>query len=202
MTFINTIDPADAPAEVQAMYRQLQGRLDYLPNYAPVFSHRPRVMSAWAALQDTIREELSDREYSLITLAAARAMGSTYCALAHTRKLCRKHFSEEELLAILQEPSSSSLTAAERAMMALADKVVRSPSTVRQEDVDALREQGCSDARVFDVVAAAAARCFFARVPDALGVRADPALGQMNRVLRELLVVGRPIDGGANTVPG
>ncbi len=138
--------------------------------------------------------EISDRDYSLITLAAARAMGSTYCALAHARKLCRHHFSEAELVAILCNPATSCLTDAEQAMLAFAEKVVHSPSTITEEDIDSLRESGFSDAQVFDIVAASAARCFFARVPDALGARPDCALGGLPPALQELLVVGRQID--------
>lgn len=194
MTFIDTIDPAGANGKVKDMYQRLQGRLDYLPNYARVFSHRPDVMAAWAGLQRTIKANLTERDYSLITLAAARAMHSSYCALAHARKLCAHDFSEAELIAILRGDAVGSLGTAERAMMALVEKVVRSPSAVQQEDIDALRDLGFSDAQVFDIVAAAAARCFFSRVPDALGVRPDNALADVNPRLRELLELGRPIE--------
>jgi hypothetical protein len=44
-----------------------------------------------------------------------------------------------------------------------------------------------------DVVLAAAARCFFAKTLDALGVRPDAALAELEPELLEVLVVGRPI---------
>jgi hypothetical protein len=46
-----------------------------------------------------------------------------------------------------------------------------------------------------DVVLAAAARCFFSKTLDALGVLPDASYGELDTELREVLVVGRPIAG-------
>jgi hypothetical protein len=47
-----------------------------------------------------------------------------------------------------------------------------------------------------DVVLAAAARCFFSKTLDGLGVLADASYSELAPALREVLVVGRPIDTG------
>ena len=44
-----------------------------------------------------------------------------------------------------------------------------------------------------DVVLAAAARCFFSKTLDALGVLPDASFHELEPELREVLVVGRPI---------
>jgi hypothetical protein len=44
-----------------------------------------------------------------------------------------------------------------------------------------------------DVALAAAARCFFAKANDALGVLPDASYRDLDRELRDALVVGRPI---------
>jgi hypothetical protein len=44
-----------------------------------------------------------------------------------------------------------------------------------------------------DVVLAAAARCFFSKTLDALGVLPDARYRELEPELREALVVGRPI---------
>jgi hypothetical protein len=44
-----------------------------------------------------------------------------------------------------------------------------------------------------DVVLAAAARCFFSKALDALGVLPDAELAELEPELLEVLVVGRPI---------
>jgi hypothetical protein len=44
-----------------------------------------------------------------------------------------------------------------------------------------------------DVVLAAAARCFFSKTLDGLGVRPDASLAELDEAVREVLVLGRPI---------
>jgi uncharacterized peroxidase-related enzyme len=201
MAFIKTIAPGSANDQVQGMYRQLQGGMPYLPNYARVFSHRPQVMDAWSELQRQIKATMSERRYSLITLVAAHELGSSYCALAHGRKLLSRVYSVQQLVAILNGAQGNPLSKAERVMLGFVRQVVRAPAEIRAEDVTALTRQGFSDEEIFDVVAAASARSFFARIPDALGVQPDAALGNLSEELIELLVVGRPVEQAA-TLPG
>jgi hypothetical protein len=51
--------------------------------------------------------------------------------------------------------------------------VAREASAITAADIDLLRAEGLSDREIFDVAATAAARCFFSKFLDALGVRAD-----------------------------
>src|SRR5881397_1176647 len=50
--------------------------------------------------------------------------------------------------------------------MAFAEQVVVDATSITQGDVDELRAHGLSDDEVFDVVLAAAARCFFSKTLD------------------------------------
>jgi uncharacterized peroxidase-related enzyme len=195
MPFINTVDPEQASGALGEFYRAQQGSMDYLPNYARVFCHRPQVMQAWAELQRALRQELDERSYYLINLSAALALGSSYCALAHARKLLAGDYSTAELTAIVRGDADSPLTDAEKAMMKLARKVALNAPGVTQDDIDPLLESGLSDAAVFDIVAAAAGRCFFAKVTDALGASPDAALGELEEPLKTLLSTGGPIVG-------
>jgi alkylhydroperoxidase family enzyme len=86
-----------------------------------------------------------------------------------------------------------SLDEVDRAVLELADKVAADATTVTHEDVDRLRALGLSDADVVDVVLAAAARCFYSKTLDALGVEPDAAYRDLPADLRDALTVGRPI---------
>ena len=50
-----------------------------------------------------------------------------------------------------------------------------------------------SDKEVFDIAATAAARCFFSKLLDALGVQADASFNQLDAQLRAALTIGRPV---------
>ena len=77
--------------------------------------------------------------------------------------------------------------------MELADKVAADAAAVTAEDIDGLRRLGLSDADIVDVVLAAAARCFFSKTLDGLGVQADARFAELDPPLRDALTVGRPI---------
>jgi len=76
--------------------------------------------------------------------------------------------------------------------LALAGQVAR-VSTATDGAVARLRELGLGDDEIFDVVLAAAARCFFAKANDAMGVLPDAHYNELDEETRAALVVGRPI---------
>ena len=202
MTFIKTVPVAEAAGDVRRIYEENQARYGYVPNYAKAFSLRPHVLDAWAQLQKSIRSTMDRRRYELVTLAAARALRCSYCALAHGRVLEKEFFSTEEVTRIAREGESSPLEPAEAATMAFAEKLARQADSVTAEDVEILRRHGLEDAEIFDVAAAAAARCFFSKLLDALGAEPDVSYEDLAPELRDALVVGRPISReGLETVP-
>jgi uncharacterized peroxidase-related enzyme len=193
MAFIRTIAPADAEGPVREMYRQTHERFGYVPNWAQVFSLRPGVRDGWNALLKSIQPNLSVRSYELATLAAARALRSSYCSLAHGTVLAEKVFDAATVTGIMKNASESPLEPGERAMMAFVEKVVRDADRITAADIEGLRAHGYQDEEIFDVAAAAAARCFFSKLLDALGVQADAAYDDLDPELRQALTVGRPV---------
>jgi uncharacterized peroxidase-related enzyme len=193
LAFIRTIPPSEAQGAVHEMYQQAERRFGYVPNWAQAFSLRPAVRDGWAALLASIQSNLSVRAYELATLAAARALRSSYCSLAHGSVLADKVFDAPTVTAIMREADQAPLEPRERAMMAFAEKVALYADRVTSADIEVLRAHGYRDEEIFDVAAAAAARCFFSKLLDALGVQADSAFNDLDPTLREALTVGRPV---------
>lgn len=191
--FIRTIPRSEAQGQVAQMYQEIEQRVGYFPNWVQAFSLRPEVWRGWDALVAAIRPNLSARTYELATLAAARALRSTYCSMAHGRVLAEKVFDPATVTAIMQDADALPLEPRERALMAFAERIVLSPERITAAEVDELRSHGFEDAEIFDVAAAASARCFFAKLLDALGVQADARFHELDRALRDSLTVGRPI---------
>jgi uncharacterized peroxidase-related enzyme len=140
---------------------------------------------------------MDPRRYELVTLAAARALRCSYCMLAHGAILRRDFYSADQLVEIAQDPADSDLSPAEAAMMAFVDKLTRDATSVTAADVEGLRARGFSDAEIFDIAAAASARCFFSKLLDALGAEADGAYDFLEDRLKELLTPGRPMSQDA-----
>lgn len=193
MAFIEDIPEAGASEEVAVLYAAERAEQGFVDNQTLLFAHRPAVLEAWEQLKGAIAGSMDTRRYELVTLAAARRLRSTYCMLAHGRVLAERFLDPEVVREVALDHRAAGLDTVDVAVMDLAEKVVDDATSVTQEDVDRLRGLGLADTEIFDVVAAAAARCFFSKMLDALGAQADAAYAEVEPGLRDALVVGRPI---------
>lgn len=193
MAFIETIPVEEASGDVRAMYERYQANLGYVPNAAKVYSHRPQVMAAWNGLLASIRDNLDRRQYELVTLAAARALRSSYCMLAHGSILRQQFYSVPQLTVIAENFARAEIAPSDVAMMAFAEKIVRDATAITEADVRVLRDHGFSDVQIFDIAATAAARCFFSKLLDALGAEPDSPYGRLEDDLKRQLTPGRSI---------
>ena len=99
----------------------------------------------------------------------------------------------EPVAEIARDRNGAGLDAVDIAVIDLAERVVDDAAGIEEAELQGLRDLGLSDEEIMDVVLAAAARCFFSKTLDALGVQADAALRALDPELRDALTVGRPI---------
>ena len=191
--FIETVPEDAATGELAEYYRKQREAWGFLPNYAGAFSTRPDVARAWNQLNVTVRDGMDRRRFEVATIAAARALRSTYCAAAHSKFLRDVCGDEATMRSIAGEPSGAGLNPQDRAVYEFAAQVATDAASIEQSDIDRLRAVGLSDADIADVTFAAAARSFFTRVLDALGAQLDAQTAEtFPPDLRELMIVGRP----------
>ena len=193
MTFVETVPDEEATGATAEMYATDKAALGHVPNFTRAFSHRPAVYAAWRQLNGAIRGSMDLRRYELATLAAARQLRSSYCTLAHGSVLIDKFLDADSVRAIVEDHRRAGLSEIDVAVMDLAEKVAGDASSIQQADVDRLRSLGLSDEEIADVVLAAAARCFFSKTLDALGVEPDRKYADLDPDLRDVLTVGRSI---------
>jgi len=183
----------DAPTTETATAHQIAtAQFGFLPNWAVALSGRPAVLAAWNQLNTEIRNGMDRRRYELATIAAAHALRSTYCAVAHSWLLTHKLglVAPDELATILGDGADP----VDRAVLAFAGKVARDAAAVADADVQELRDVGLSDDDVLDIALAVASRCFFATALDAVGVQTDRQLADaLGPQLTQMLTVGRPV---------
>jgi uncharacterized peroxidase-related enzyme len=193
MTYIETTSEEDAVGPVAEMYDGDRALSGHVRNLAKAFSVAPEVYGAWVQLNLSIKNRMDLRRYELATLAAARRLRSSYCALAHGSVLLNQFYDADQLEAIMADHRSAGLDEVDVAVMELAEKVVDDAGSVSEADIERLRALGLSDSEVFDVIAAASARCFFSKMLDALGCEPDVQFTALSGELRETLTVGKPI---------
>jgi uncharacterized peroxidase-related enzyme len=193
VAFVDPVPRDGAEGAAAELYRDELERAGHISNYVEAFSLRPDIYAAWRGLVGAVTANMDPRRYELVTLAAARALRSSYCMLAHGKVLTDRFMSPEELVAVAADHRSAPLDEVDVAVMDLAEQVVRDATAITPEQIQRLRDVSLTDGEIFDVVAAATARCFFSKTLDALGVRPDANYAEVEPELREALVVGRPI---------
>jgi uncharacterized peroxidase-related enzyme len=193
MAFIETISKTEAAGTIKELYEAAEKDSGYIPNYLKLFSHRPEVYQAWDNLIASIRGNLSLRRYELVTLAAARRLGGTYCMLAHSEAFLNSgEVDTAQLAAIAEDYHDAGLAPEEVAIMEFAEKIITQSSSVTQDDIDFLKGLGLSDAEILDITLATAVRSFFSKTLDALGAVPDAKFMNFDEGLRSALAVGRP----------
>jgi uncharacterized peroxidase-related enzyme len=192
MPFIDTVPEERATGLLADLYAADRAAQGQLPNFARAFSLRPEVYAAWKELNAAVKAGMDLRTYELATVAAARRLRSSYCMLAHGSILAER-FLGPDAVRTVAEGDGAPLDARDRAVMGLADQVVDDATAISRDDVDGLRSLGLSDEEILGVVLAAAARCFFSKVLDALGAEPDHKYADLDPELRDALTVGRPI---------
>lgn len=193
MTFVDTVAEDRATGTVAETYATDVEAFGYLPNFTRAFSLRPAVYASWRQLNGAIKSSMDLRRYELATVAAARRLRSSYCTLAHGSVLIDKFLDADSVAAVVADHRTAGLSAMDVAVMDLAEKVADDATSVDEADIDRLRSAGLSDAEIVDVVLAAAARCFFSKTLDALGVEPDAKYADLDPAVRDVLTVGRPI---------
>ena len=98
MTFIETPEQSE-------LYAPAEAELGYVPNMVRLWANRPDVYAAWQSLNDAVRSHIELRRYELATVAAARRLRSTYCAVAHAKILADTGLSSAELIDFVDEPA-------------------------------------------------------------------------------------------------
>ena len=78
---------------------------------------------------------------------------------------------------LCDDPVAAAASEAERAMLAFAVKLTRTPAEMTAADVESLRSSGFDDRAIHDICAIVAYFAFVNRMADGLGVELEPRFG-------------------------
>ncbi len=196
MSFVRPLSDTEAAGRARELFDEDRAKDGYVWNLTRVLALRPEAVDAWRGLVGAVRKHMDMRRYELVTLAAAQALEASYCSLAHGKILRDKFYGTDAVAAIARDHHAAGLDPADVAIMDFARQVATRAGGVTQADVDALRAHGLADEEILDVALAAAARAFFTKVLDGLGVQPDAAYRALEPELRDVLTVGRAIEDG------
>ncbi|MEO9248418.1 carboxymuconolactone decarboxylase family protein [Citricoccus nitrophenolicus] len=192
--YIPVVPESEATGVLADFYRRHRGSWGFLPDYAQAFSTHPEVAAAWDQLNLAVRDGLERRLYEIATIAAARALRSSYCTAAHTKFLRDVCGDAQAARDITEQPDGSRLSDRDREAYEFAGRIATDAAAVEQRDIDRLHEAGLNDGEIAGIVFTAASRSFFTRVLDGLGARLDAeTAGQFSAEELASIVVGRGV---------
>ena len=172
MTILRTPDESEVTGLAAELYAEDLESLGYVPTHTRAMALNPEAVRAFESLIRAVAPRLGMRRYELVTLAAAGAIGSGACRLAHGQKSL-KYMPADEVERVARDFRTAGLPADEVAMMEFAERLSRTSAAMTEQDAATLREHGFDDGEIVDIALAAAARNFYSRALHALGVEVD-----------------------------
>ncbi len=153
------IKPNQSPSpEVQEKLNAIEAKLGKVPNIFQTFAHSPAVLDFYmqgsGALGNT---SISAALRESIALTVAGANNCDYCASAHTAIGAGAGLSEDELKANLLARSEDAKT---QAALDFALLLVKDQGNVNDNDVQAVKDAGFSEAEVLEITAVVAFNIF------------------------------------------
>ena len=191
--FLGTAAPSP---EVQRMYDADVEGYGYVMNLSRVWAHLPGAQDGLSDLmaQAAGAASLSFRQRAILVTACASALGDSYCSLAWGKRLAVDAGAGAEVAARVLRGDDRGLDPAEAALARWARQVARDPNATTAADVQALRDEGFDDARIFAVTTFVALRIAFSTVNDALGAGPDRELGEaVPAAVLDAVTFGRPV---------
>ena len=164
-------EPPPTP-ESEALCRDDIDELGFVMNVTRLWSQQPKVLDDFFDLAGRATTgRLSFRERGLIVLATASTIGDSYCSTAWAGKLT-PDVGAQTAAAVLRGDDTD-LTPTEQVMTTWIRRVMRSATTTTPDDIEALRQAGLDDDRIFAMTFYAAMRMAFSTVNKALGAHPD-----------------------------
>ncbi len=178
MTWIRTIDPTDASGPLADLYERIIGTRGRLSNIMRVQSLAPGAMEHHLNLYMELlfsKGGLSRAERELLAVVVSVENRCEYCTLHHSEALRAWWKSTERVAALEKEGASmDDLSEREGALARYAELLTRSPSSVREADVAALRTASLGDEEILQANMIIAYFNFVNRIAEGLGVEAPP----------------------------
>ena len=165
------------PERTAKYFAVCEDKLGLVPNVLKAYAFDEAKLNAFTALYHDLMlapSGLSKAEREMIAVAVSAVNPCQYCLTAHGAGL--RELTGDPVLAeeIAQNWRGADLTDKQKAMLAFAETLTRTPFTVTENDREALRQVGWSERDIFDIASVAAFFNMSNRVASATDMRPNP----------------------------
>jgi len=151
MSRIQTINTKNAKGRAKELLDGVQENLGMTPNMMRTMAHSPAVLEAYLKASTALSSGiLSAKLREKIALSVAQANDCNYCLAAHTAIGKIVGLSEE---IIRDSRQNKSADRKEAIVLEFVQKMVADRGVVNDQDITRLRDIGCGDAEIVEIVA-------------------------------------------------
>lgn len=170
-------DEARLPPHVASIHAQFRRQYGFVPNWLAALSVNPdtayRLVTFYEHLVDPHRSNLTAAERELIAVVTSAANECSYCVFNHTQALAHVLGDTVRAQRIAQGFHLVRLTPKEAALAEISVRLTRDPSSIRDDDLQQLREIGFTQQAVTEVLEISAFFNYANRLTIALNVVPD-----------------------------
>lgn len=173
MSWIEWIEESKAQGALAKAYDAISGSRGKVSNIMRVQSLRPKVMAAHMTLYLEIlfgRSGLSRAEREYVATVVSIANECPYCVRHHAEALNAYWKDSDRIERLVDDWRAVSVSERESAMAVYAFRLTRDPSSIGEEDIDALRAQGLDDESILSLNLVVSYFNFVNRIALGLGV--------------------------------
>lgn len=174
----------ELPDDLRERIAPVAERTGFLPNVFVGMSHRPDELRAFLDFHDALMERdsgLSRAEREMIVVATSASNDCLYCIVAHGAILRIRAKDSEISDRLTANWRSAPVTERQRAMLAFAVKLARTPEEVGETDLAALREHGFVDDDIWDIGAITALFALSNRIAHLADLQPNPEFFSLGR---------------------
>jgi uncharacterized peroxidase-related enzyme len=175
MAWIHVTAEERAEGLLKEGYERVRRALGRIIPYYRAYSVSPRLLHAHLDFYGAVGAPgaLSKIRKELIATAVSVDNGCAHCTQLHGDFLSKLTPDKTLVRALMTDPAAAPLEGADRALIAYALKLTRTPREVRQSDVEILRSAGFSEEEIFEAAFVTAYFNYTNRVAEGLGVEPE-----------------------------
>ena len=182
---VPTID--ELPDDLRERITAISEKSGFVPNVFLALAHRPDELRAFMAYHDALMEReggLTKAEREMIVVATSAANDCLYCVVAHGAIVRIR--AKDPLLAdeLAVDYRKAPVTARQAAMLDVAVRLAKDPSSVGEGDFARLRDHGFSEDDIWDIGAITSFFALSNRMAHWAAMRPNPEFFLMGRVPR------------------
>jgi uncharacterized peroxidase-related enzyme len=179
---VGTLD--DLPDDLRHRIEPITERSGFIPNIFVGLTHRPDELRAFLDYHDALMERdsgLTKAEREMIVVATSAANDCLYCVVAHGAILRIRTKNSEIADRVAANWRTAPVTDRQRAMLAFAVKLARTPEEIAPADFEALKQHGFSDDDVWDIGSVTALFALSNRIAHLTDLQPNPEFFGMGR---------------------